>query len=119
MIPMALDTDNLSDYQKFRGKCREMSEALIKDDPSLALVRGHYWDADWGPQEHWWCIKPNGEIVDPTKDQFPSKGNGLYEEFSGICTCEQCGTEVAEADVCMVGNYPCCSSECGMRLVGL
>ena len=34
----------IDDYQRYRGKCKEMSEALIAADPSLRLVRGHYYD---------------------------------------------------------------------------
>jgi hypothetical protein len=32
-----------SDYMKYRGKCKEMSEALVKENPKLRLVRGHYY----------------------------------------------------------------------------
>lgn len=108
-----------TDYTKYRGKCKEMSEALVAADPSLTLVRGHYYDADWGPQQHWWCVAPDGTIIDPTKDQFPSKGAGFYEPFNGWCTCEECGTEIREEDAMMAGNYPCCSYDCVCRLVGL
>lgn len=108
-----------SDYLRFRGKCREMSEELVTKDPSLTLVRGYYYDPHWGEQEHWWCVDSNGGVVDPTKDQFPSKGNGLYVPFDGMCSCEQCGKDVAEENAVMAGPYPCCSNQCAMRLVGL
>ncbi|HNV67896.1 MAG TPA: hypothetical protein PKN60_12325, partial [Bacteroidales bacterium] len=66
-----------SDYLKFRGKCKEMSEAAVLEDPTLRLVRGHYWCPLWDRNEqHWWCVKPDGTIVDPTARQFPSRGLG-------------------------------------------
>jgi len=107
----------MTDYEKYRGKCKEMSEDLILKDPTLTLVRGYYYDYQWGKQEHWWCQREDGTIVDPTKDQFPSKGSGLYEPFSGVCECETCGKDVLEEDATMAGPYPCCSYECAMRLV--
>lgn len=107
------------DYAKYRGKCKEMSEALVAQDPTLRLVRGYYYDYDWGRQQHWWCEKPDGTVVDPTKDQFPSRGLGIYEEFDGTVECEECGRVVQEGDAVMCGNYPCCSDICACRLVGV
>jgi hypothetical protein len=104
------------DYS-LRGKCKELSEALIVEDPTLTLVRGYYHCPFWGKQEHWWCKSEDGNIIDPTKDQFPSKGIGEYEEFNGICECETCGKEVPEEKVQFAGRYPCCSYECCMKLV--
>jgi len=106
-------------YRKYRGKCKEMSEALAAKDPSLRVVRGHYDCPIWGRQAHWWCVDQNGKIVDPTAKQFPSAGIGEYVEFSGYFECEQCGKSVPENEVVPVGGHPTCSNECAMRLVGL
>jgi hypothetical protein len=106
-------------YTKYRGKCKEMSEALVAADPTLRLVRGHYWDAFWGDQPHWWCEKPDGTVVDPTKDQFPTKGKGDYHEFSGIIPCSQCGKEMTEDEADIDGRYAFCSGECHCRFVGV
>ncbi len=111
--------DQHEGYRQFRGKCREMSEALVKDDPTLRLVRGHYLDPHWGEQAHWWCEKPDGTVVDPTAAQFPSNGHGMYVEFDGTFECENCGKPVAEKDAVPCGSYPVCSNECAFRLVGL
>lgn len=107
------------DYTKYRGKCKEMSEALIKADPSLTLVRGHYYDPIWGEQPHWWCKKVDGTIVDPTKDQFPSKGKCTYVEFSGIVECANCGKEMKEEEAEFESNYAFCSYTCHGRFVGV
>jgi hypothetical protein len=106
-------------YLKYRGKCKEMSEALIKEDPTLTLVRGHYYCPMWGEQPHWWCKKPDGTIVDPTKNQFPSRGIGEYVEFDGIIKCSSCGKEVPEADAMLESNYAFCSNICHGRFVGV
>jgi hypothetical protein len=67
----------IEDYLKYRGKCKEFCEALIKQDSTLTLVRGHYFCPLWSSDEqHWWCVDSAGRIIDPTKDQFPSKGIG-------------------------------------------
>ena len=103
---------SLTDYQKYRGKCREMSEALAAKNPGLRLVRGHYHCPTWGPQQHWWCEDKNGAIYDPTADQFPSKGGGRYEEFGGNIVCEVCGEEKPEAEAYINGRHVYCSRAC-------
>lgn len=108
------------DYAKYRGKCKEMSEAACLADPTLRLARGHYHDAMWGEQAHWWCVKPDGTIIDPTKDQFPTKGSGAYIEFDGRVECSNCGKEGTE-DIfdCSHGRYCFCSSQCYGQFVGV
>lgn len=111
---------NASDYLKYRGKCRELSEAACASDPTLTLVRGHYYCPIWNTTEpHWWAVKPDGTIVDPTKRQFPSKGMGDYTPFSGIVACAECGKPVKEEHARFDSNYAFCSSLCNMRFVGL
>lgn len=110
---------NPDDYIKYRGKCKEMSEALVADDPTLQLVRGWYHCPIWGKQEHWWCKTPEGKIIDPTARQFPSKGIGEYEEFAGIFSCAECGTDVKEENAIFESNYVFCSGRCVCRFVGL
>jgi hypothetical protein len=98
-------------YLKYRGKCREFCEAAIAEDPSLTLVRGYYHDAFWGKHQHFWTVRADGSIFDPTKAQFPDQG-GDYEEFDGTVECEQCGKRVDIEDATRDGNHVFCSSEC-------
>jgi hypothetical protein len=109
----------VTDYLKYRGKCKEMSEALVKADPSLTLVRGHYWCPYWGQQAHWWTKDTDGKIVDPTALQFPSKGSGDYVEFDGTVECSECGKEMKEEDASFHGNYAFCSYRCNGKFVGV
>ena len=99
-----------------RGRCREMSDKAAAADPTLTIVRGWYDDPVWGAQEHWWCKRPDGTIVDPTAAQFPTGGVvSLYREFAGMFPCAECGEEFAEGD----GYDVCCSGECYGRMVGV
>lgn len=109
----------MDDYIKYRGKCKEFSIKLIEEDPSLRLVRGYYFCPYWGKQEHWWCKKEDGTIVDATKDQFPSKGNGSYEEYIGIIECSECGVSMKEEEASFDGRFAFCSYKCHGRFVGV
>jgi hypothetical protein len=105
-------------YLKYRGKCKEMSEALVAADQKLTLVRGHYLCPIWGEQAHWWVKDATGKVIDPTKDQFPSKGVGHYVEFDGKIACSNCGKEMKEEDADIEGRYAFCSYKCHGQFVG-
>jgi len=104
-----------TDYQKYRGKCKEYSEKLCAENPHLRLVRGYYYCTAWGKQEHWWVENASGNVIDPTKDQFPSKGSGVYEEFDGNLYCEYCGNPVHEDQAYFNGHHGYCSYNCAYR----
>ncbi len=94
------------------GRCAEATLAMSAAFPELTRVRGHYQCWVWGERQHWWLVDPNGEIVDPTANQFPSKGGGVYipwdesqPEPTGVCP--NCG------DYCYNGQS-CCSEACGI-----
>jgi hypothetical protein len=109
-----------TNYQKYRGKCKEFCKQAILEDPSLKLVRGFYHDPIWGKQQHWWTIRPDGSIFDPTKKQFPSGGiKEFYEEFNGTLECAQCGTKIKESEVIPYGRYGFCSGTCRCKFVGI
>lgn len=106
---------------ELRGKCKEMSEKLVKENPELTLVRGYYYEPLWSRDEqHWWTKKKDGTIVDPTASQFPSGGiKEFYTEFDGTLSCSECGCRICEETAQFAGRYPVCSTKCAMRLVGL
>ena len=111
----------MSDYIKYRGKCKELCDKLIEEFPHLKIVRGYYYDPIWNRKEpHWWCLNEKGGIVDPTYKQFAAGGiKENYEEFNGLVCCENCGKETKEEEIIECGRYPVCSTSCGMHLVGL
>lgn len=97
------------------GQCKEVTQKMAADFPELTRVRGHYYCWAWGERAHWWLVDRNGCIIDPTAQQFPSKGKGEYvpwEEGSPEPTglCPNCG------DPCYDGNT-CCSEKCAMEYV--
>lgn len=104
------------DYS-LRGKCKSMCQDAVLDDPSLKLVRGYYHCPSWGKQAHWWTVREDGTIFDPTKNQFPSQGAGEYVEFDGYFECEECGKRIHEDDCIIYGNYQFCSDQCVIACV--
>jgi hypothetical protein len=107
-------------YTLFRGRCKELSEAACAADQTLTLVRGHYWCPIWNRDEpHWWTVRPDGTIHDPSKAQFPSNGLGTYTPFDGLVECAECGKVLPEADASFASNYAFCSSRCYGRFVGV
>jgi len=110
-----------SSYFKYRGKCKEIINENIISDPSLRAARGWYHCPIWGKQGHWWCVRKDGSIYDPSTQQFPSGGIGEYEEFNGIVTCDECGKQILENDAIIDGNghYGFCSTKCITHFVGL
>ena len=109
----------MSDYLKYRGKCKELSSYLVDKDPTLTLVRGHYCCPYWGKQPHWWVVKSDGTIIDPTAKQFPSKGSGEYIAFNGVVSCSECGIEKLEDEMRFESNYAFCSYGCHGKFVGV
>lgn len=109
-----------TDYEKYRGKCKQFVDQAVKGDPTLIPVRGYYHCPFWGKQQHWWCKRPDGSIYDPTVKQFPTAGVGAeYEEFDGYVECAECGKRVREEEAGFHGRYAFCSISCNMRFVGL
>lgn len=108
------------DYS-LRGKCKELSEKAVREDPTLTLVRGFYYEPMWSrEEEHWWCKRVDGTVVDPTAKQFPSGGiPEFYREFTGLFECSQCGNEHQQDTMIHQGRFHFCSDRCFMICVGL
>ena len=109
-----------TDYAKFRGKCKELYDTACSNDSSLTLTRGFYYCPVWNTEEqHWWTVRKDGTIYDPSAKQFPSNGYGIYTPFIGIISCSQCGKEMKEEDADIQGNYAFCSGVCYGKFVGV
>lgn len=94
-----------------KGRCHEMALAAAREDPTLTVVFGHYTDPHSGREGHWWCVRPDGSIYDPSAAQFASGGSGIYEAHQGPLLCVSCGA-VAAVEVCMQTGRPVCSEKC-------
>ena len=108
----------MTNYLKYRGKCKELCEELTQTQSGLELVRGYYYDAFWGKQTHWWCKDEFGNILDPSKKQFPDQ-NGEYEEFDGWIECSNCSKKLHENDqgIIFQSNYVFCDGTCYIKFV--
>lgn len=94
------------------AKCQEYTCGMHAVFPELIICKGFYHCPTWGSRTHWWLKTMDGEIVDPTKNQFPSKGRYVYTELTeediaklptGVCA--NCGEEAYEGEMF-------CSGEC-------
>lgn len=118
--PVATELTVSEGYRLYRGRCHELSTAAVAADPTLTLVRGHYFCPIWGTEEpHWWTTRPDGSVYDPSALQFPSRGAGFYRPFDGYVECAECGTRVLEEVSILTGSYGFCSDACAWRFVGL
>lgn len=96
------------------GRCVDLTNAMVERFPELKKVRGHYYCPVRGERAHWWLVTPAGELVDPTKAQFPSNGGGKYVEWEEgaeepIGKCANCGEYSYESQG---GNDTVCGDAC-------
>jgi len=85
-----------------RNQCHMATAQMVEKFPELWRRRGYYIDVLWGRRHHWWCVDPQGAIVDPTAHQFPGCGQGDYEALDEsavmpIGKCLECGGLVYES----------------------
>ena len=90
------------------GTCREATKDMQKEFPHLRRVRGHYCCPLWGERGHWWLEDEQRNVIDPTRNQFPSKGLGEYIEWNDdnpepTGRCINCGS------YCYDGETVCCT----------
>lgn len=53
-----------------RGECKDATSKMIEAFPELRIACG-FVHTTWGSDQHFWCVAPDGTIVDPTREQFP------------------------------------------------
>lgn len=53
-----------------RGKCVIATARMVLAFTELRRARG-FVETSWGDDQHWWCVAPDGTIVDPTRAQYP------------------------------------------------
>lgn len=95
-----------------RNQCMELSKLFAEKFPDLVTQAGFY-----NGNEHIWCKDTEGNIVDPTYEQFLPGGE--YEEYDEgkhevyLHTCPNCGSGVygLKSEAGKFGGM--CSDECG------
>jgi hypothetical protein len=81
------------------AQCAKATEAMVQVFPELRRVRGHV-SVGGFEREHWWCLSPDNEIVDPTAHQWPALPLE-YVEYDGpepIGKCVECGEYIYEGN---------------------
>jgi hypothetical protein len=94
------------------GKCEAITRLMAAAFPELRRVRGHYICQIQGRLPHWWMVTPDGQIIDPTRDQFASNGEGAYEPHEGpepTGTCLNCGE-------LLYGDEKFCNADCAQEM---
>lgn len=108
------------DFKETYGKCKEISAEMCAAFPGFRQARGYVWTT-WGKRGHWWCVAPDGCVVDPTEAQFPG-GVMSYEELKIgdevlIGKCMNCGDEIWVACESLTDephnpHAPFCGADC-------
>jgi len=82
------------------GRCAKATGEMVCVFPELRRASGYALTL-WGRRAHWWCVAPDGEIIDPTENQFPLPVAEYIEWRPGdeVCVgkCMNCGEEIWRA----------------------
>lgn len=103
------------------GMCSDVTKQMIIEFPELRRVRGHVrWPGETRPWPHWWCIAPDGCIVDPTAAQFPPQMIYMaHDEREPEPTgkCPECGDYTYHSNTfCSDDHYRAYMASLGVRL---
>jgi len=104
-------------HDRLYGTCQSATREMVETFPELKAIPGHVMVAPAGRVEHWWCVTPQGEIVDPTAGQFGA-GVGEYIPWTPgtqvrVGRCMNCGEDIYKAVEALGGDRECiCSPEC-------
>jgi hypothetical protein len=106
------------------GACSVATNKMVKAFPELVKVAG------WcNGHEHYWCVAPDGTVVDPTARQFTDVlGSYRYPELHyrawepgdkvRVGRCMNCGDDIYKEVQSLDGTRYCvCSDECHQQLV--
>lgn len=93
-----------------RGKCASATAEMVEAFPELKRVAG-FVEVLWPAagvvtEQHWWCLDPSGDVVDPTAAQFHvvlsrealdlNNPDDVGRIPTGRCMC--CGEDVFRGD---------------------
>lgn len=105
------------------GICSRATEEMVKAFPELKRVPGHVETAN-GRFAHWWCVDPEGKVVDPTAAQYRDIGGILaYDPWrpgslTRVGKCMDCGDEIWKAVDSLDGKKESfCSKRCEARYI--
>jgi hypothetical protein len=90
---LTISLEKLTVAEMVRGCCQSFCGAMVTQFPELHLERG------WcNGHEHNWLVCPNGEIYDPTREQFlaPRNYQALDHQKDKVLhgQCVYCGADI-------------------------
>lgn len=105
------------------GRCSSATTEMVAAFPELRRVAGFV-----GSTEHFWCVAPDGQIVDPTAEQFAPWGgvdSADYREFQPgdevrVGRCMNCGVDIYATVQSLndpLARRSSCGPECDAELV--
>jgi len=110
--------------QQMVASCASRSQEMARVFPELKAVAGYICFLGGGKAEHWWCVDPQGNVIDPTADQFrvmlrpPIIGYEPYDRAKHgpmrVGKCMNCGDAIYDDNPRFKGhgNPGICSDEC-------
>jgi hypothetical protein len=117
-VEQRVEADYQGEAWRMMGQCRQEAEKMGEAFPELRVVKGHVtvWREILQPQRtaHWWCVAVEGEIVDPTRGQYPWPVTDYEQYVEGdpvrLGKCANCGDEIWGDPA--VSHPTVCSDEC-------
>lgn len=98
-------------------ECEQYSAKMAADFPELTRVRGHYFCLlDNILHPHWWLVDQGKKIIDPTRQQFPCRGNSGYYIEHNESDPEPTG-KCPNCSGCCYDNKYCCCEQCEKEYV--
>jgi len=114
--------EQFPDPAEARGQCENASRAMAEKFPKLRLARGFVHLLDGGREQHWWCVDPHGNIVDPTWHQYifmPMEYEEVADDDPWVLyptrKCMNCGQYFLNSPCHKWGGHAC-SKECDDEL---
>ena len=104
-----------------RCMCWEGTTAMCRKFHELRSVEGHVIMKSGHRVEHFWCVDPDGNVVDPTESQFEAIAS--YEPWKPgtevrVGRCMWCGDDIYRAVQSLNGaRVSFCSPECEKLMV--
>ncbi len=116
--------DKHKEEKALLARCSLSTDEMVEAFPELEKVAGTVRFLGGGGSEHFWCVTPSGDVVDPTVSQFDSPVTS-YRPFEPgdevyVDKCMNCGMEIYKEiqDLKEKGHSECmCSDECEKSFV--
>jgi hypothetical protein len=94
---------------RIHGMCDHATEAARAAFPELIRCRGY---VAFGRGPHWWCVAPDGTIIDPTRTQWDPMPTAADYVFLDESTADRLPRKCWGCGDDAFGQHPVCSMDC-------